>query len=302
MIITSAFYSLEQRRLVLLWAVAVTALCSAQVTRAQGTLAYSFESDLQGFTANGANIQSVTQDTFGATNGTKSMKIDVLSDGTYVGALTGALDPNIIGDPPGVISMSFDLTITALYPADGFVDIFPVFFGLQVGTETPAHEVSFQNNRVAIGDLAPGTYPIEMVLDSAFHPIDFDDFSARPFNDIFGVEGSGNPIDLIPTGFQITISKSTHAPWVGYIDNVRFSATEGPAGDLDGNGDINGRDFLYWQRGATSPSLDPGLLAAWQGSYNGGNLTALNAVPEPSSALLALSTVIGIWVSKRRFL
>lgn len=294
-------FPLVRRFAVLLACIAASCLC--QNALAQGILTYSFEDDLQGFAANGSGIAPLTLDTIGATDGTQSLKVDLAQNATYVGALAGNLDPSIIGDPPGVHSVSFDLTIPTQFPLEGFVDIFIVFFGVQVGTTEPGLEVSFQtdlDNRKAVGDLAPGTYPLTMEFNSAFHPLDFENFEPRPFNDIFGVEGSGNPIDLIPVGFQITVNKSTQAPWVGYIDNVRFSSAEAPSGDFNVDGVVDGNDFLVWQRGGTTPPLDPGLLAAWKAGFGGGGGAAIvGAVPEPASGLLLLSALVGILATSR---
>ena len=280
---------------------AVVVLSSSTNLYAQGTLAYSFEDGLQGFSANGTFIQPITQDTIGATHGTSSMKMSLLQNATYVGAITGELDPNIIGDPPGVFSMSFDLTLTEAFPAEGFVDLFVVFFGVQQGTTEPGLEVSFQfdpTNRVGVGDLAPGTHPITMQFNEAFHPLDFENFEARPFNDIFGVEGSG-PIDLIPVGFQLTVNKSTQAPWVAYIDNIRFSSTEGTPGDFDGDGDVDGRDFLAWQRGNSPTPFSAEDLALWQTSYPG-PLSGFTAVPEPTSIMLMMMAACGVLCGRPR--
>jgi hypothetical protein len=266
---------------------------------AQGVLTYSFENDLHGFEANGSQILPVTQDTIGATDGAKSLKIELLRGATYVGALTGQLAPTITNAPPTLHSMSFDLTIPTQFPLEGFVDIFVVFFG--VGQAGEAAEVSFQfdtTNRVGIGDLAPGTYPITMEFNEAFHPLDFENFDPRPFNDIFGTQGSG-PIDVIATSFQLTINKSTQAPWVGYVDNFRFSATPGTPGDFDGDGNVDGRDFLVWQRGATTPPLDSTLLGAWKAGYGSGGLAAVVGVPEPASVLLVFSAVLGFIATSR---
>ncbi|MDZ4657013.1 MAG: hypothetical protein SH868_05470, partial [Bythopirellula sp.] len=65
-------------------------------------------------------------------------------------------------------------------------------------------------------------------------------------------------------------------------------------GDFDEDGDVDGRDFLVWQR-------DPGVgdLADWQGNYGDGMLAALsalhgggtppaNAVPEPGGVALLM--------------
>ncbi len=283
-------------------ALAFLVLSSSTNLYAQGTLAYSFEDgsqDMANFAANGTFISPLTQDTIGATDGTKSLKVELQQNAFYAGALAGNLDPNIIGDPPGVFSMTFDLTIPTQFPLESFVDIFVVFFGVgQAGEEA---EVSFQGdltNRVGVGDFAPGTYPIRMEFNEAFHPLDFENFEARSFNDIFGTQGSG-PIDIIPTGFQITINKSTTAPWVGYIDNVRFSSTDGIPGDFDGDGDVDGRDFLAWQRGNSPIPFSAEDLALWQTSYPG-PLTGFTTVPEPTSIMLIMMAACGLLCGRPR--
>ncbi len=59
-------------------------------------------------------------------------------------------------------------------------------------------------------------------------------------------------------------------------------------GDFDGDGDVDGADFLVWQR--TDGSVSG--LSDWQGNYGFGSLAASAAsnvaVPEPSSLLLCL--------------
>ncbi|WP_197530903.1 PEP-CTERM sorting domain-containing protein [Bythopirellula polymerisocia] len=58
------------------------------------------------------------------------------------------------------------------------------------------------------------------------------------------------------------------------------------AGDFDRDGDVDGTDFLVWQR---NPSV--GSLAEWQTHYGSGSLAAVAAVPEPSSVVLLLTLV-----------
>jgi hypothetical protein len=55
-------------------------------------------------------------------------------------------------------------------------------------------------------------------------------------------------------------------------------------GDFDGDGDVDGRDLLAWQR---DPNI--GSLVAWQANYGDslGSLTAFAAVPEPTSLVMA---------------
>jgi hypothetical protein len=69
------------------------------------------------------------------------------------------------------------------------------------------------------------------------------------------------------------------------------------SGDFDFDGDVNGRDFLVWQR---NPSV--GNLGDWQANYGSSSLTASNtAVPEPSS-FVTLSALIISLAARRKTL
>ncbi len=56
-------------------------------------------------------------------------------------------------------------------------------------------------------------------------------------------------------------------------------------GDFDYDGDVDGRDFLAWQRGRSPLPLSASDLATWQGDYSS-PFTANIAVPEPSGVIL----------------
>ena len=85
--------------------------------------------------------------------------------------------------------------------------------------------------------------------------------------------------------------------------------------DFDGDGDIDGRDFLIWQRGfGLGDSLAEGDangdmvvneldLGIWQDQYAAGSLVAATAVPEPSTCVMSLFgiTVLLIRQSTIRF-
>ncbi len=233
------------------------ALTVANGVRADLTLVYSFEDgDPQGFGPNGGGV-TVEHDTFGATHGTGSLKMDIVQGATFVGALTGSLAPEI-GDPPGMEVVVFDLTITEAFPAICFVDAGITVFGATQsdypGGQLAGLQAQFFGNQFSLGDLPPGTHEVQMELTSAVHPLTFQ---LASFNDIFGVEGSG-PNDIIPSGFQIYINKSTQAPWTGYIDNIRVGTLPaGPDADFNNDAIVNGDDLVIW-RGAfgTSPAGD----------------------------------------------
>ncbi len=68
----------------------------------------------------------------------------------------------------------------------------------------------------------------------------------------------------------------------------------GTPGDFDSDGDVDGRDFLKWQRGGSPSPLSAGDLAAWQANYGVGMLTATSvAVPEPSTWMLLSLAAVG---------
>lgn len=65
---------------------------------------------------------------------------------------------------------------------------------------------------------------------------------------------------------------------------VRIDRAQGQPGDFDGDGDVDGDDFLVWQRGESPSPLSQEDLAAWQESY--GSVSDVNdslTVPEPAS-------------------
>jgi hypothetical protein len=70
----------------------------------------------------------------------------------------------------------------------------------------------------------------------------------------------------------------------GYV--VEFSVFPG---DFDIDGDVDGNDFLVWQRGGSPNPLSSVDLAAWKENYSLPGLTASgSAVPELRSGCMAL--------------
>ena len=71
--------------------------------------------------------------------------------------------------------------------------------------------------------------------------------------------------------------------------------------DFDGNGDVDGRDFLKWQRGELSHPLSQSDLTAWEVNY--GKVAALSAasmaVPEPATIVL-LGGLAAVVLAQRR--
>jgi hypothetical protein len=86
------------------------------------------------------------------------------------------------------------------------------------------------------------------------------------------------------------------------VDNLNvYAAPAFPPtnpGDFDGDDDVDGRDFLAWQRGESPNAFSAADLAEWQGAYNGGMLSAVS-VPEPNAVLLTLFGSLGMLMSVR---
>jgi hypothetical protein len=212
-------------RKTLLSVAACAAICScAGLASAQGLL-YDFEGGTDGFANNGGGL-TVSADSVGATTGTGSLKVAVVPGATFVGALTGSV-PAPLGDPPGVQAVLFDMHIAEAF-AGAFADIGVTIFGASQpdypGGQLFGLQAQFKDF-VSVGGLAAGTYTdMRIDLDRAHsHPITFD--VDQSFNQIFGSFGTGQN-DVIPTGFQFFISKSSDAPVTVYFDNVRVLVPE----------------------------------------------------------------------------
>jgi hypothetical protein len=292
---------------------------SPATVSAQGTLGYSFEGGLQGWTNNPGSFGTTVMhdpNSNGATEGEDAMKISVVGGATFEGALTINLDPNDagapggpptfnVGDPPGFDLVIFDLTLEEPQPFPGtFVSLGVTVFGDSQpdypGGQLEGLQAQFQDNEVlGVGDLEAGTHQIVFNLSSATHPLTFA--FGQSFNEIFGTVGSG-PNDIIPISFQIYINKEGGAAnaWVGIFDNIRFA--DALPGDFNNNLVVDGLDFLTWQRGGTDPPLDPADLALWEANY--GSVVplaaAVSAVPEPGCVALLLTALGSLSVLRRK--
>ena len=72
------------------------------------------------------------------------------------------------------------------------------------------------------------------------------------------------------------------------------------AGDFDGSGQVDGNDFLAWQRNLGTPTAAD--LSPWRNAMAAGNATVAAAVvPEPTTAMIAVATsVFAAFVSRYR--
>ena len=138
-------------------------------------------------------------------------------------------------------------------------------------------------------------------------------------------EGDQLDVDEGPQTDLRTISKIAFAPSSGNEDGysngfndrgqVAFTAqfTDGSSGvfvsnlvaepfdpaDFDEDVDVDGADFLLWQRGGSPSPLSSNDLALWESQYGSANaLSDVTIVPEPQSQLLVISVVVGLLVRR----
>jgi hypothetical protein len=75
----------------------------------------------------------------------------------------------------------------------------------------------------------------------------------------------------------------------------------GLAGDFDGNGQVDGADFVVWQRGGSPNPVSAGDLATWRANFGStGASGSIGAVPEPASAIVAAVGLMGFAAVRRR--
>lgn len=115
-----------------------------------------------------------------------------------------------------------------------------------------------------------------------WEPTDFSDDGTHP-----SLEGRTKVANELLDFF---LSDPSTQPW--FLDST--------AGDFDSDGDVDGRDFLLWQQGASPNPFSSSDLAVWQAQYGNEPLAAnAVAVPEPNGTTLLLVTALSCWRPRR---
>jgi len=101
---------------------------------------------------------------------------------------------------------------------------------------------------------------------------------------------------LVGNQFDVTIPANGSGVY-------RLVAPPSNPGDFDGDGDVDGADFLAWQRGESPGGATAGDLAEWQTHFGTiyDNVAAARAVPEPGTMLLLVAGAV-FWrgIGRRR--
>ena len=104
------------------------------------------------------------------------------------------------------------------------------------------------------------------------------------------------------TGGTPAISLATFSLRLIPDTDQQFKVSPEP-GDYDGDGDVDGSDFLKWQQGESPNPLSALELADWEANFGtiASPATATSeAVPEPASAVLVLIGAASMCVTRRR--
>ena len=96
----------------------------------------------------------------------------------------------------------------------------------------------------------------------------------------------GDDLEVFVDDWQ-TRNGSGSRTWYDGVGYALVSEAVNLSGDFDGDGDVDGADFLAWQRGESPSPLSASDLAIWRDNYGNSALSATQSVPEPSSLLLA---------------
>jgi hypothetical protein len=183
-----------------------------------------------------------------------------IPDGAHVTAAQLKLDAT---------SASSSLRINAMgYAGDGLASLSDelaaaTLVGSQAGPFTSAGDITLNLDAAFIESLLQGDAHLGLKLTSAF---------AGPYINIASLESTGAAPTLVVT-FEL-----------------------GQGGDFDADADVDGADFLLWQRGQGA-EYDASHLAQWTTAF-GAPVAA--AVPEPAAALLAALGSAAAFIAQQR--
>ena len=138
---------------------------------------------------------------------------------------------------------------------------------------------------------AGGTHKVNVYMDGSTTPMAFN-VTAGSGNDFAAADFTGGPLSYLGMGLGAT-------PQMGAVDVDFFAYKEGVVtpggggsnGNLDGDTDVDGNDFLVWQRTDGSAAT----LTAIKTKFG---QTVAVAIPEPSAAML--TALAGLALLRRR--
>ena len=201
----------------------------------------------------------------------------------------------------------------------GAQSIDPTIFANSDGKYWVNSASGWVNTNVMVGQ--DGWESIELVLSWGIAANDavqgtFDVFLTRDAQNLLGALSRtliADNIAVSSTGLAsaMDIMISNQPGGVGdvvtYWDNVSLRVDPILDGDFDADGDIDGNDFLLWQRGESPNPSSSADLAKWRNAFGAGTsvpaqVAGQAVIPEPSSLILAAGCSVGAlkWKFRRR--
>lgn len=157
------------------------------------------------------------------------------------------------------------------------------FSGLSVGITVPQGIYYGNLSSAAFGDqVGPQDLTDEVGVNSA---------SASAS---YSVTGNVATLSL-PLQFILSEGANPEVEFFGTFI-ATHSLVQPVAGDFNNDGNVDGADFLVWQRGGSPNSLSTGDLETWKTAFGG---PAIAAVPEPTAALLLGAAMFGSMLGLR---
>jgi hypothetical protein len=249
---------------------------------------------LQGLAMGGGNNRGVINSTGGAANiELRDSASFVIQQNLYMtiangfGSPVGAssqlriVGPNVNAAINGNLYMSFNpvaLTANADPSTLSAVITGATHSTIDVGGTA---NIEFGNLKVELSGYSPVGGETYTLLTAA--AVTGADFLASDFSLATLASGLSWDVDVTPTSVVLKVLGSTGRP-----------------GDFDGDNDVDGADFLRWQRGQTSSPLSPAQLAAWKANFGIPATPVAGGVPEPTGVALAAAAVCGLITRRRR--
>ena len=195
------------------------------------------------------------------------------------------------GDP--ALGANFAVIVQRELPVDPNTDYAMSFFAKASAVDGPVgYRLEFYD---AVDALIGGQFDLNVFIDSDLTS------SYQQFSSIFTAPPTAVTGTIVT--FWEALNGLTSVNW----DDVYFGAV---SADFDGDSDVDGTDFLSWQRGAgttigatsadgdadTDGAVNDGDLAVWEQQYGTvpPTLSAVTVVPEPSTLLLGCSALIAL--------
>lgn len=134
---------------------------------------------------------------------------------------------------------------------------------------------------------------LEVMLGGSFSPVAGDQFDLISATGLIAGSFTNTSLPTLSAGLTWNVLQTSNSFSLQVLG-------AGVDGDFDSDGDVDGSDFLLWQRGGSPNPRSATDLASWNAGYGSGSLSvAARAVPEPS-AIIVLSIAAALFPMRLR--